>query len=217
MKEEGFDLDVLSLFQFMKMGIEQREYSKFIFSKSLSLSLELVAELGEEHGFTREDMAFFDILLVKECYSKTADLKDVIDQSIQKGKARYEKALSITLPPVITSPEDVFSFHLSEVTANFISQKQVMAEVIAENLNSETISGKILLIPSADPGFDWIFAQNIAGFVTAYGGVNSHMAIRAGELGIPAVIGVGEQRFQEFKNSTRLKIDCESKKMEILR
>lgn len=216
MKEQGFALDVLSLFGFIKMGIEQREYSKFIFSKSLSLSLELVAELGAEYGFSREDMAFFDIQQVKECYSKTVHLPEVIEHSIHKGKARYETALKITLPPVIIRPEDVFSFHISGVIPNYITQKQVTGQVISQELSSDTIAGKILLIPSADPGFDWIFAQEIKGFVTAYGGVNSHMAIRAGELGIPAVIGVGEQKFQELVRCTVIKIDCESKKMEIL-
>lgn len=50
--------------------------------------------------------------------------------------------------------------------------------------------GKILLIPSADLGYDWIFSHGIRGFITIYGGTNSHMAIRAGELGVSAVIGV---------------------------
>ena len=54
-----------------------------------------------------------------------------------------------------------------------------------------------MLIPSADPGYDWIFAQGIAGFVTMFGGVNSHMAIRAAELNVPAVIGAGEAYFRD--------------------
>ena len=48
-------------------------------------------------------------------------------------------------------------------------------------------------MPSADPGFDWIFTRDISGFVTQFGGANSHMAIRASELGIPAVIGAGRR------------------------
>ena len=56
----------------------------------------------------------------------------------------------------------------------------------------ESFAGRILFVPSADPGFDWIFTRGIAGFVTQFGGANSHMAIRASELGIPAVIGAGE-------------------------
>lgn len=43
------------------------------------------------------------------------------------------------------------------------------------------------------------------------------MAIRAGELGIPAVIGVGEQKFDELKNALKLEIDAGSKKINIFR
>lgn len=216
MKEQGLEQDVLSLFQFIKVGIEQREYSKFVFSKSLSFSLELIGELGEEHGFTREDMAFLDIQRIKDIYSKSTTLKEEIADSIEKGKFRYKNALKITLPPVITCPEDVFSFHMTASTPNYITQKTVTSEILSDDPNSSNVEGKIILLHSADPGYDWIFAQPIDGFVTAYGGVNSHMAIRANEMGVPAVIGVGEQKYQQLKGSCMLKIDCANKKMEIL-
>jgi len=63
------------------------------------------------------------------------------------------------------------------------------------------------LIENADPGFDWIFSHNIAGLVTQYGGVNSHMAIRCAELGIPAAIGVGDKIYENLHEG-RLMLDC---------
>ena len=77
--------------------------------------------------------------------------------------------------------------------------------------------GSILLMPSADPGYDWIFSRGIAGFVTAYGGVNSHMAIRANELGIPAVIGAGPRLFEQLSRAADLHIDCANRRVEVLR
>ena len=41
----------------------------------------------------------------------------------------------------------------------------------------------------------------IAGFITAWGGANSHMAIRAGEQQIPAIIGAGELLYQQWSSS----------------
>mgnify|MGYP003302760127 CR=1 FL=1 len=61
-----------------------------------------------------------------------------------------------------------------------------------------------------------IFAYSIKGFITKYGGANSHMAIRAGELGIPAVIGVGEQVFSELEKANTVSIDCPNHKIEII-
>ena len=70
--------------------------------------------------------------------------------------------------------------------------------------------------PSADPGFDWIFTRDIAGFVTQFGGANSHMAIRAGELGMPAVIGAGEVLFKRWQTARKLCLDCTNQKVSII-
>jgi phosphoenolpyruvate-protein kinase (PTS system EI component) len=80
----------------------------------------------------------------------------------------------------------------------------------------EALSGAIVCIPNADPGFDWLFAYPIAGLITAWGGANSHMAIRAGELGLPAVIGAGEALYQRWAKAKRLYVDCAGKRVEVL-
>ena len=42
------------------------------------------------------------------------------------------------------------------------------------------------------------------------GGANSHMAIRTAEFSLPAVIGVGEQKFDGIVKANVLEIDCSS-------
>ena len=73
------------------------------------------------------------------------------------------------------------------------------------------------MIPNADPGFDWIFAYDIAGLITMYGGVNSHMAIRVAEFKLPAAIGVGETLFKKILNSQMIELDCSGCKIDIIR
>jgi phosphoenolpyruvate synthase/pyruvate phosphate dikinase len=77
----------------------------------------------------------------------------------------------------------------------------------------EGFAGRILFVPSADPGFDWIFTRGISGFVTQFGGANSHMAIRASELGIPAVIGAGEALYQRWQAAQKICLDCTNQKV----
>jgi phosphoenolpyruvate-protein kinase (PTS system EI component) len=76
------------------------------------------------------------------------------------------------------------------------------------------LDGKIVLIESADPGFDWIFLRGITGLITCYGGANSHMAVRSKELNIPAAIGVGAATFESLKKSNVIFLDCVNKRIE---
>ena len=80
----------------------------------------------------------------------------------------------------------------------------------------ENLAGALVCIPNADPGFDWLFAFPIAGLITAWGGANSHMAIRAGELGLPAVLGAGEALYQRWSTAKRLHLDCAGRRVEVL-
>ncbi|MCM1124621.1 MAG: PEP-utilizing enzyme [Eubacterium sp.] len=54
-------------------------------------------------------------------------------------------------------------------------------------------------------------------FITMFGGANSHMVIRAGELSIPAVVGVGAKNFEKYRRAQRLEIDAGGKLVRALR
>ncbi|MDR2965737.1 MAG: hypothetical protein LBU88_08175 [Treponema sp.] len=217
MINQGLKGDVLALFKFLKAGIEGREYSKFIFTKSLSHVLELLAKLGNQYGFSREEISYLDYFLIDKLYSSAADIKTAIADSIAEGKRRHEETLGITMPPVILNPADIYTFHMPTSIPNYITLGEATGDVIAEGHNKDNITGKILLIKAADPGFDWVFSCDILGFITAYGGANSHMAIRAGELGIPAAIGVGEKVFNRLSQAINLHLDCANRKIEVLK
>ena len=86
--------------------------------------------------------------------------------------------------------------------------------VLGKNKKSNlSLFNKIILIENADPGFDWIFSKRIAGLVTKYGGVNSHMSIRCEELNIPAIIGLGNDNFEKIKNNSLITVNCKNKQL----
>ena len=211
----GLQPDPVGLFDFMQAGIELRELAKFQFTRNLSDALALIAEVGNQYGFSREDLAYCDINTFKEMHVVATNTQDLLLRSIQEGKARYAETLKISLPPLIANPEDVWAFEWPETAPNFITQKQVTAPVVGCNAR-EQLAGAIVCIPNADPGFDWLFAYPIAGLITAWGGANSHMAIRAGELGLPAVIGAGEVLYRRWSIVKRLHLDCAGRRVEML-
>lgn len=211
----GLHPDGAGLFDFLQAGIELRELAKFHFTRNLSDALSLAAAYGEHWGFSREDMAFCSISVLQELHVAAADSRDLLTRAIEQGKARYQETLAMTLPPVISCPEDVWAFEWPETAPNFITQKQVTARVVGCE-KREQLAGAIVCIPNADPGFDWLFAYPIAGLITAWGGTNSHMAIRTGEMGLPAVIGAGEMLYRRWSQATRLHLDCAGRRVEVL-
>ncbi|MDR3000517.1 MAG: hypothetical protein LBU89_04550 [Fibromonadaceae bacterium] len=213
----GLGDDPLALFNFIKAGIEGREYCKFVFSKSLSDAIEFIAELGKSQGFSREEMSYMDISIIDDLFSSADCVKELLAHSIETGRKKHEKTLQLVMPPIIQSPSDIYVFEFSSGSPNFITMSQITSSVIYKDYSRENLAGCILLVEAADPGFDWIFSCGITGLITAYGGANSHMAIRAGELGIPAVIGAGEKLFNKWKNAKTLHIDCANKKVEVLK
>ena len=119
------------------------------------------------------------------------------------------------LPYLITNSNDFFIASNLLTKPNFVTDKVITRKVIEiknKNFNLN-LSNKVILIENADPGFDWIFSNQIGGLVTKYGGINSHMSIRCEELNIPAVIGLGNDNFEKIKNNSVITINCKNKQL----
>lgn len=219
LEENGLDSNVLRLMDFIKGAIESREYGKFVFTRSLSRVIQMAGSLGKVYGIKEEDFAYVSIKTVQEMYVSVKDMGDVFRDAVVSGKKEYSLTESVTLPPLILKPSDVWHFYYPDTEPNYITLGSARGSTVV--LEGEgtygNISGKIVLIPSADPGYDWIFSHGIKGFITMYGGANSHMAIRAGELGIPAVVGTGGKKFGEYRSASVLEIDCTAKVIRIVR
>lgn len=206
--ENGLKINADDFLKFLKDAIEGRESVKFEFSKLLSCAIELIGKLGIYYGIDKEDMAHLDITHILTLYSSlySKNPKSMFLDEIRRHKREYELTLALKLPPVLHAPEEVYYFFTQMILPNFITQKSVTADVALEN--ETDLEGKIVLIKAADPGYDYLFSKNIAGLITCYGGANSHMAIRASELALPSVIGVGEEKFAQLLVAKTLRIEC---------
>ena len=219
LEENGVVVTASELLQFIKESIEGREYLKFVFTKTVSEILHQIELYGKRLDIRREELAYLDIGVVKELYSDLyyANIKDVFEDNIRRNRNQYAVACAIKLPTLITSPKDVFEFELLEEEPNFVTTKSILGRVITEDeLYDGQLEGKIVFIKSADPGYDYLFPKKIGGLVTQFGGANSHMALRCSELGIPAVIGAGEQNFVKWREAGTLLIDAKNKQVKVM-
>lgn len=213
LKTDGFaDIDANRFLNYIKTAIEGREYGKFVFTKVVSDLLELVAEYGEQHGLSREELSHLsidDILQVIDS-SSDEDIEERLRRIVEENIQRHEVSVAIRLPQVLFDEAGVHVVPFQVSHPNYITQKKITAQCIFLDVDTKPVelANKIILIENADPGFDWIFSEPIAGLVTKYGGVNSHMAIRCAEFGIPAAIGCGEQKFEQILKAQQLLIDC---------
>ncbi len=217
LRAHRLDLDVLGLFEFLKCAIEGREYAKFLFTRNVSDALVEIGRLGREHGFDLDDSSHLDVRAVQRLFGSCESPAAAMARSIEQGRRAHEVTRALVLPSLIVSPEDVWTFHVLETEPNFVTLGSVEADVAVLDSERDDLRGKIVFIENADPGFDWIFTRRIAGFVTMYGGVNSHMAIRAAEMKLPAVVGAGETNYGAWSRARRLSIDGCNRQVKILR
>lgn len=212
--QHGLDDDVLALFSFIRLAIESRESAKFSFTRNLSEILRIFGTWGEKYGISREDCSYADISVIHELYGSIANERERLLIHIEQGKLSYAAGHGLALPSVIVSECDLEAFSVPESQPTYITQKHAEGEIVLlEDYSDIELGGRILAIPAADPGFDWIFSHGIAGFITEYGGANSHMAIRAGELSLPAVIGAGKKLFDKVRQARYAKIDAALKQV----
>lgn len=212
LRTHGLNIDANQLFEISKSAIEAREYSKFIFSKALSDAIELIATAGEKIGFTREDLSNLDVTSIKSA-SENDDsaIQNNWSEIISTNRKKYELDGHINLPPVIFSEQDFEIISPYDSRPNYITNKKAQGEVIIlDNNNHADVTGKVVIIEAADPGYDWIFAKKPAALITKYGGPASHMSVRCAELGLPAMIGVGEHVYESLLRAEYLTLDCEN-------
>ena len=212
----GLDITSRELVEFIKTAIEGREYLKFVFTKSVSKILKIISNIGYKNGLSNCDLAHLDIKILLDLYSSLdhCDVKDTLLCNIEKNRAVNIYTQTLSLPDLIVNANDIFSFTMGGDEVNFVTQGKILASTIRENeFATKDVSGKIVCIKSADPGYDYLFSRGIVGLVTCYGGANSHMAIRCAEMSIPAVIGCGEAMFTKLAGANKLEIDAGNKKV----
>lgn len=212
------EISINKFLDFLKESIQQREYSKFVFMKSIDLIFENLKQFASKYKINLQDLSYLKINEITDFYynlSSEIASKD-IQEMIKKNKKNYYANYNIDLPDIILNPKDLFVINAGKDNPNYITNEECHGDIIELNINKKLkISNKVVCIENADPGFDFIFSHKIKGLITKYGGFNSHMSIRCSELSIPAIIGVGESDYKSIINSKKIYINCKDKSYKI--
>ena len=201
------------LLNYATLSVQARERSKFEFTRLIDLIFERVKEISKKYSITIDDLSYLSIqklALVEQ--NKDNSAKKELIREIIKNKRQHKIYTSIKLPQLIMDANHAVVIPFQVSSPNFITNKIIEAPIkyIQNFDNKNNLDNKIILIESADPGYDWLFTTKFLGLLTKYGGANSHMAIRCAELNIPAAIGCGEEVFEHVKKYKQVHLNCSS-------
>jgi phosphohistidine swiveling domain-containing protein len=223
LNDQGLNINVVHLEKFIRSSIEGREYSKFVFSRNLSEAIDQVESWGKANSlnaFELSCVSIQDFFAISMGTIPADDVVQTIKNRALEASNFKELVNTIELPPLICTKNDFCVFLYPETQANFIGNDLICAECVNLDGNchqNQGLTGKIVLIPQADPGYDWLFGQDLSGLITMYGGANSHMAIRAAEFGIPAAIGVGKTLYRKLSKASLIEINAANRQIKVLR
>tara|TARA_B100001057_G_scaffold500860_1_gene618340 strand:- start:4876 stop:7182 length:2307 start_codon:yes stop_codon:yes gene_type:complete len=212
-------LSLNNFINYLTKGIQFREYSKFIFTKSIDYIFDEIKYLSIRNNIKISKLSHINIKMIKELYYNlnNQDMKIILNKNIKENFEEFNFNQFVELPQVIINPNDVFYFTEKRGKPNFFGKNIVEGDTFhLNNNNIQNLDNKIVCIRGADPGYDFIFDHKIIGLITEYGGANSHMSIRCSELNIPAAIGVGSISFNTVVNSKKVYLDPIAKKISFL-
>lgn len=202
---------------FLHKSMEEREYFKFVFTKSLSYVIEMIRKMGELIHVDPRDLSYLELpeIFAVEYYEDSDRLWQLWNLIIEKRKDIYRINSKLILPSIIWSEKEFDYIENIAARPNYITDKKASNDIVYldDDRTDLELEGKIICIEKADPGYDWIFTKKIAGLITKYGGAASHMAIRCAEFMIPAAIGCGNDLFDYARNSKKITLDCKHEKI----
>ena len=205
--------DARGLLNYVTLSIQARESSKFEFTKIIDSIFEKVKKICKKYSIAIDDISYISIerLAYIENIKNGSCNKELLKE-ITNNKNQHKINTSIRLPQLIMDENHAVVVPFQVSSPNFITNKVIEGRIkyIQNFEKKDDLYEKIVLIESADPGYDWIFTTKFKGLLTKYGGANSHMAIRCAELNIPAAIGCGEELFEHIKKYNQLHLNCSS-------
>lgn len=102
LRDAGITISPEKFMEFMVKAIKNREYFLFEYSKSISLMLDIIIQLGATIGIAREDMSYLEIQDLLSYHSRESYI-----QTTQTNRSIYHSNTYLVLPNVIFDVGDI--------------------------------------------------------------------------------------------------------------
>jgi len=198
LREAGFALSPADWLRWWQHCSRAREAGKYALMRPLAQLLEALAALGAQQGLDREALSWLSLPTLLRGLGKdsaSTSTSTALQTRAERARRRAEREQGWLLGPVLREAGDLDAFDSLGLLPNFIGRRALRASlhVLPNSDPAQAVPrGAIVAVLQADPGYDWLFARDIGGLITAWGGAHSHMAIRCAEFDLPAAIGCGE-------------------------
>lgn len=205
----GVDLCQRDFWRLASDAFRAREYIKFEFTAVLSDVLLLVSRAAEWSSLSRSTLSQLPIDDLLNMMRNSDDWP-TFHHRIMGQLSKRPLSVNWRLPDVIFGKTDLHVVRDIEARPTFIGSTPAEGPsrlITGDMPVDEPLTGAVAAIEAPDPGFDWVFAQPLAGLITAYGGEFSHMGVRCAEFGIPAALGCGSTLFAAASDSMSIRLD----------
>ena len=207
-EEIGYaEVDAHAFMDYARRSVAAREALKFRFSWFLSKSIDAIAAWGECVGLGRDDLSFLTLsdILCMQVSPVMRDPATIVNETVQNNRSEWFQCDALKLGHFIASVDDIYIMATHRSAPNFVTSKRVEGRTVVLLPNQQIshrskerwCASKTPILATMDiyEGNFWVDHEVC--------GANSHMAIRCGELGIPAAIGCGEELFSRLSGWCR--------------
>lgn len=183
-----------------------REFGKHALASGVSRVLDALTERAAARGI---DASMASWLRLDDLLGETGDL----ESRAEAARKSHAVDAMLRMPLLMDSPRlDVV--HHRPGSPNYLGRGRVDGRIVVVDEYSaphDLPIRSLVAIASANPGFDWVFARRPLALVTAFGGPNSHIAIRCAHANVPALLGVGPESFRRLIAAGRIAIDFDAR------
>lgn len=192
-----------------RIHVEDIESEKARFEQAKSLAIGQLREIYDK-ALKEVGEANAAIFEIHQMMLDDDDYNDSINNIIESQSVNSEYAVAVTADNFAEMFAAMDDTYMKARAADVRDISNRLINTLSENIQTETASDEKVIICAADLAPSETVAldkDRVLAFVTAYGSSNSHTAILARNMNIPAIIGAGDEFLAEVKDGDEAVVD----------